>query len=95
MKQPGVPELDLWHWEQTDAFPSFVLWWLLPPPSQPLLACGALQPWQPELTRQDWLADPPFKPDPWQDSQYEKPEEAPGADLAVAPCRLPFDQFSG
>ena len=74
-----------WHCAHTVTLPTFVERCLLPPPFQPLLACGALQPWQPEI-RQDWLADPPFKPDPWQDSQYRKPDEPPGAALAVAPC---------
>ena len=78
-----------WHWAHTEALPTLVCRWLLPPPSQPDLACGALQPWQPELTRQDWPEEPPLSDEPWQPSQYEKPEELPGAALAVAPCWFP------
>ena len=33
-----------WHCAHTEALPTFVDWCLLPPPFQPLLACGALQP---------------------------------------------------
>ena len=76
-----------WHCAHTATLPTFVDWCLPPPPFQPLLACGALQLWQLEVAlRQVVLADPPFKPDPWQDSQYRKPDVDPGADLAAAPC---------
>jgi hypothetical protein len=61
---PLVGALIGWHCAHTVTLPTFVERWLPPPPFQPLLACGATQPWQPELIRQDWLAEPPFSPEP-------------------------------
>ena len=62
--------------------------WSEPPPLQPLLPWGALQPWQ---GKQDCPEVPPVKPEPWQDWQVGKPGEV----RAAGPCWPGFDQPGG